>query len=165
MVPPDLGGALHLCTTKHHNGYRFRKYTLDELSALTEDTLTSHIRITADRDRSKILKRHHAGRLPNKTAHGYRSRGASVALAKTLGSIAAHTVVNREEKVCVGLEINANHIRSASRGIITGVAKPLHLGSSSQVWSIEMFNDRKQLTCISRITMAVLDRKKFKRKS
>ncbi|HEY0058232.1 MAG TPA: hotdog fold thioesterase [Flavisolibacter sp.] len=141
----------------------FRKYTLEELSAFNEDTLTSHIGIQlteiGEGSLTGTMPVDHRTKQPMGIVHG----GASVALAETLGSIAANMVVNREEKVCVGLEINANHVRSASSGTITGVAKPLHLGSSTQVWSIEMFNDAQQLTCISRITMAVLDRKKFKR--
>ncbi len=139
----------------------FRSYTLDELSALNEDTLTSHIGIQLTEIGEDFLK----GTMPvdrrTKQPMGIVHGGASVALAETLGSIAANMVINPEEKVCVGLDINANHVRSASSGTITGVAKPLHLGASTHVWSIEMFNDQAQLTCVSRITMAVLDRKKF----
>jgi len=80
-------------------------------------------------------------------------------LAETLGSIAANLVIDSEKKYCVGLDINANHIRAAKRGLVTGVAKPLHLGSSTQVWSIEITNEETKLVCISRLTMAVLDRK------
>ncbi|HVG12221.1 MAG TPA: hotdog fold thioesterase [Flavisolibacter sp.] len=140
----------------------FKNYTLEELSGWNEDTMTSHIGIRL----TKIGEGSLTGTMPvdhrTKQPMGIVHGGASVALAETLGSIAANMVINREEKVCVGLEINANHIRSANSGTITGVAKPLHLGSSTQVWSIEMFDDAERLTCISRITMAVLDRKKFK---
>ena len=86
--------------------------------------------------------------------------GASVALAETLGSLAANLVVNKEKNYCVGLDINANHIRSAKTGsIVTGIAKPIHLGSSTQVWSIEIMNEEEKLICISRLTMAVLSKK------
>lgn len=85
--------------------------------------------------------------------------GASVALAETLGSIAANLVVDDERKFCVGLDINANHIRSASSGMVTGTAKPLHIGSSTQVWNIEIVDEKNRLVCISRLTMSVLDRK------
>ena len=85
--------------------------------------------------------------------------GASVALAETLGSLAANFVVDNRTKYCVGLDINANHIRAARKGFVTGVARPLHLGSSTQVWSIEITDEEGRLVCISRLTMAVLDRK------
>lgn len=85
--------------------------------------------------------------------------GASVALAETLGSIAANLVVDEKKKYCVGLDINANHIRAAKKGLVTGVARPLHTGSSTQVWGIEIFDEQDRLVCISRLTMAVLERK------
>lgn len=86
--------------------------------------------------------------------------GASLALAETLGSLAANYVIDPTKKYCVGLDINGNHIRSAKNGIVTGTASPLHIGSSTQVWSIEIKNDQDRLVCISRLTMAVLDRYK-----
>jgi len=85
--------------------------------------------------------------------------GASVALAETLGSIAANLVIDPAKKYSVGLDINANHIRSAKNGMVTGTATPLHIGSSTQVWSIEIKDDQDRLVCISRLTMAVMDRK------
>jgi 1,4-dihydroxy-2-naphthoyl-CoA hydrolase len=84
--------------------------------------------------------------------------GASVALAETLGSLAANFVIDPAKKYCVGLDINANHIRSAKKGIVTGTATPLHFGSSTQVWSIEIKDEQDRLVCISRLTMAVLER-------
>jgi 1,4-dihydroxy-2-naphthoyl-CoA hydrolase len=86
--------------------------------------------------------------------------GASVALAETLGSVAATLCVNPAETTCVGLEINANHIRSVRSGYVTGVARPLHLGNSTQVWDIRIYDDDEQerLVCVCRLTMAVLKR-------
>jgi 1,4-dihydroxy-2-naphthoyl-CoA hydrolase len=68
-------------------------------------------------------------------------------------------VVDSDKKYCVGLDINANHIRAAKKGLVTGIAKPLHIGSSTQVWSIEITDEENKLVCISRITMAVLEKK------
>ena len=79
--------------------------------------------------------------------------GASVALAETLGSMAANYVAE-EGTYFVGQEINANHIRSAKFGIVTGTAKPVHIGRSSQVWEIKITNEQGKLVCISRLTMA-----------
>lgn len=90
-------------------------------------------------------------RQPSGLLHG----GVSVVLAETLGSCGAASTVQPGEKV-VGLEINANHIRSAREGWVTGTARPLHRGRTTQVWQIELHDDQGRLTCVSRITMAVL---------
>ncbi|MCW8127616.1 hotdog fold thioesterase [Microbulbifer halophilus] len=82
--------------------------------------------------------------------------GASVVLAETLGSIAANLVVDTEKFYCVGQEINANHLRPVAEGEVTGVAKPVHIGRSSQVWEIRISDPSGKLSCISRITMAVV---------
>ncbi|PSU21425.1 esterase [Photobacterium phosphoreum] len=85
--------------------------------------------------------------------------GASVVLAETLGSLAANFAVT-DDYYCVGLDINANHIRAVRRGFVTGKATPLHLGATTQVWQIEIRDERQRLVCTSRLTMAVLKHKK-----
>lgn len=85
--------------------------------------------------------------------------GANVALAESLASTAANRVIDPERFVCVGLEINANHIRSVREGKVEGVAKPLHLGRSTHVWEIHITHQQK-LTCISRMTLSVLEKPK-----
>lgn len=85
--------------------------------------------------------------------------GASVALAETMGSVGATLCLDLNKQYAVGLEINTNHIKSAREGLVTGKATPIHIGKGTQVWSIEIKNDKQQLVAISRITMAVLDRK------
>jgi 1,4-dihydroxy-2-naphthoyl-CoA hydrolase len=85
--------------------------------------------------------------------------GASVVLAETLGSIGATLVIDMNKQYAVGLEINTNHIKSAKEGKVTGKATPIHIGKGTHVWSIEIKNDNDQLVAISRITMAILDRK------
>jgi len=85
--------------------------------------------------------------------------GASVALAETMGSIAATLCVDGTKQFCVGLEVNANHIRSAREGFVKGITKPIHIGKKTQVWEIRISTMEGDLVCISRITMAVLDRK------
>ncbi|MDN4589658.1 esterase [Xenophilus aerolatus] len=88
---------------------------------------------------------------PFRILHG----GVSVVLAETLGSCGAHYSAPEGHRA-VGLDINANHIRSASSGWVTGTARAIHIGRTTQVWQIDMTNDAGQLTCVSRITMAVL---------
>lgn len=90
---------------------------------------------------------------PMRLLHG----GASVVLAESLGSFAANAANQDPAKRFVGQEINANHLRPVPEGsIVTGTARPLHIGSSSQVWGIEIRNERGQLTCIARLTMAAI---------
>jgi 1,4-dihydroxy-2-naphthoyl-CoA hydrolase len=83
--------------------------------------------------------------------------GASLVLAETLGSVAANYVVDYTRHNCVGQEINGNHIRPVRSGIVTGTARPVHLGSRSQVWSIEIRDEQERLVCISRLTIAVVE--------
>lgn len=85
--------------------------------------------------------------------------GASVALAETLGSVAAACCLDPAKQFCVGLDINANHIRGVQQGFVKGITRPVHIGKKTQVWEIHITNEQKELVCISRITMAVLDKK------
>ena len=85
--------------------------------------------------------------------------GASVALAETLGSVAAHCIVDDQTKHCVGLEINANHLRGVKAGFVWGVARHIHLGQRTHVWEIRITNDQQELVCISRLTMAIIDKR------
>ena len=85
--------------------------------------------------------------------------GASVALAETMGSLGATLCLDLNKQYAVGLEINTNHIKSAKSGVVTGKASPIHMGKGTHVWSIEIKNDENQLVAISRITLAILDRR------
>ena len=90
--------------------------------------------------------------------YGLLHGGASVALAETLGSMGAAMCVDADEYQVVGQEINANHVRAARSGLVTGTARAVHLGGRTHVWSIDIVNDAQKLVCISRITMAVIKR-------
>lgn len=96
--------------------------------------------------------------------YGVLHGGASVSLAESLGSLAAHLTVDSSKFYTVGMEINANHIRPVMSGHVTGTAKPIHLGRTSQVWGIEIVNEEGKLVCISRITMAVVPHQKLEKK-
>ena len=91
-----------------------------------------------------------------KQPYGLLHGGASCALAETIGSVASQLILDPNKFICVGLEINANHIRSARNGFVTGTAKPLHLGGTTHVWDIKIYDDSNQLICISRLTLAIL---------
>ena len=84
--------------------------------------------------------------------------GASVALAETVGSLAAMLCVE-PRFMCLGQEINANHLRAISTGTVTATARPYHLGGRSQVWGIEIRDQSERLVCVSRLTVAVVERR------
>lgn len=109
----------------------FKVHTLEEVQQQGKGTMLEHLEIVITEIGDNFLK----GTMPvdHRTVQpmGILHGGASVALAETLGSLAASLVVDREKKHCVGIEVNANHIRAAKKGLVTGVAKPLHLGSST----------------------------------
>ncbi|OLN27692.1 ComA operon protein 2 [Desulfosporosinus metallidurans] len=96
-----------------------------------------------------------ATRQPVGILHG----GASVALAETVASVGTYNLIDRENQLAVGLEINANHIRGKRDGIVTAVAIPLHKGRSTMVWDIKITDEDGKLVCVSRCTMAIVDRK------
>ncbi len=88
--------------------------------------------------------------------YGILHGGASVALAETVGSIASALVIDTSKFYCVGMEVNANHIRSAKDGFVTATCKPLHIGRTSHVWDIKITNEQGKLVCVSRLTVAVI---------
>ncbi len=132
-----------------------RPISIEDLARIHVDTAVDHLgmeflEVGDDfiRARIPVDKR---TRQPYGLLHG----GVSVVLAETLGSCGA-AYASPEGWRAVGLDINANHIRSATSGWVTGITRPVHVGRTTQVWHIDMHNDAGELTCVSRITMAVL---------
>lgn len=132
----------------------------EDLNNGSENNMVGHVGIEFIEKGDDYLKARmpvdHRTKQPAGLLHG----GASVVLAETLGSVASHLVIDLEHHYAVGLDINANHIRSATAGYVTGIVKPIHLGNSTHVWEIKIYNEEDKLTCISRLTMAVLKIKK-----
>ena len=91
-------------------------------------------------------------RQPMGLLHG----GCSVLLAESLGSIAANCCVDPQKAYCVGMEVNANHLRAVKGGVVRGVARAVHVGRSTQVWEISIYNQVDKLICVSRLTLAVV---------
>jgi 1,4-dihydroxy-2-naphthoyl-CoA hydrolase len=91
--------------------------------------------------------------------YGLLHGGASVALAETIGSVASALVIDHSKWLCVGLEINANHIRSTKAGLVTGTCTPIHIGASTHVWDIKIHDEQNKLICICRLTVAILKRR------
>ena len=134
--------------------------TLESLNLLNKGNMGEHVGIEyTELGPDYIVARmpvDHRTTQPMGLLHG----GASVVLAETLGSVAANCIVNPETHFCVGLDINANHVRSATSGFVYGKTTPLHIGYTTHVWEIRITNDKDQLICISRITMAVMPKQK-----
>jgi 1,4-dihydroxy-2-naphthoyl-CoA hydrolase len=130
--------------------------TAAQLQPLGKNTMGDHLGIEFTEVGEDFLK----GRMPvdNRTRqpYGLLHGGASVALAETLGSVAAAFVVDRRSYNTVGLEINANHLRGVREGFVTGIARPLHLGKTTHVWEIRIHDERDKLVCISRLTVAII---------
>ena len=125
------------------------------LNGLNENTTAQHLGIEITEIGDDFVR----GRVPvdhrTKQPFGLLHGGVSVVLAETLGSVAANYACPPGHQA-VGLDINANHLRAATSGWVTGTARPVHIGRTTQVWAIEMVNDAGELTCVSRITMAML---------
>ena len=132
--------------------------SLEALQRMQRDTLATHLGIELTEIGADYLR----GTMPvdsrTRQPMGLLHGGASVVLAESLGSIAAIASIDGERQSCVGQEINANHLRAVRSGLVTGTARPVHVGRRSQVWSIEIADEANRLVCVSRITLAVLDR-------
>ncbi|MCG7586672.1 hotdog fold thioesterase [Photobacterium sp. OFAV2-7] len=136
-----------------------KDFTLDSLNQSSVNTLVEHLGIEYsdfdDNSLSAVMPVDARTHQPLGMLHG----GASVVLAETLGSLAANMCVD-ETRYCVGLDINANHVRAVRSGIVKGIATPVHIGTTTQVWQIEITEERGRLVCTSRLTMAVMKHKK-----
>jgi len=131
---------------------------LQQLNALCQNTLAEALGMEITEVGPDFL----CGKMPvDRRTHqpfGILHGGASVALAETLGSIGAAMLIDTQKQNCVGLEINANHVKAVRNGFVHGRATALHVGRKTQVWEIKITNDAGDLVCISRLTVAVLDR-------
>lgn len=133
--------------------------TLEVLNKLSRSTMAERIGIEFTAIGTDYLEAKMPVDERTQQPFGLLHGGASVALAETMGSMAAAFCVDTSRQFCVGLEINANHIRGVRQGFVKGITKPVHIGKKTQVWEIRILNETDDLVCISRITMAVLDKK------
>lgn len=135
----------------------FDGFPLDYAQERGRDTVIAHLGIDVVEAGDDYL----VARMPvdqrTRQPAGVLHGGASVVLAETLASWAATFCVDKSKHHCVGIEINANHVRPVSEGSVTGTARPIHLGKSTQIWEVRITDQRDKLVCVSRVTMAVLD--------
>lgn len=136
-----------------------KELSIDKLAAFGPGTISEHLGIEWTDVGEDFL----AARMPvderTKQPYGLLHGGASCVLAETIGSVASALVVDHTKCLCVGLEINANHVRSAREGWVTGICKPLHLGSNTHVWDIRIYDELKKMVCVSRLTVAIIPKK------
>ena len=135
-----------------------RQPTLDALNAMCRGTMMEHLEIRF----TEVGEDFVAATMPvDARTHqpfGLLHGGASAALAETLGSAAANFCCDPTTHYAVGLEINANHLRAVRSGIVTGIGRALHLGRRTQVWEMRITDDAGRLVCVSRLTLAVVER-------
>lgn len=115
-----------------------------QFSEITEDSLSATMPVDARTQQ------------PFGILHG----GASVVLAETVGSVASHLVIGEGDMLPVGLEINANHLRPVTEGLVTAKCTAIHLGKKSHVWDIRITNSENKLVCVSRLTVAIVEKVK-----
>ena len=136
-----------------------KEFTLDQLNQFSRESIVGHVGIEFTRKTEDAI----TATMPvdKRTIQplGILHGGASVVLAETLGSIASNMALD-DSHYSVGLEIKANHLKSARQGSVIGVVTPVHLGRTTHVWDISITNEQKELICVSRLTMAVLEMKK-----
>jgi len=136
-----------------------KKPTLEAIQKMCENTMCAHLgmEFTEVGDDYLIAKMpvDHRTKQPAGLLHG----GASVALAESLGSIASALCLKSDQKMPVGIEINANHLKSATSGYVTGKVSPIRVGQNMHVWNIEIHNEKSELVCVSRLTVLIVDRK------
>jgi len=135
----------------------FQPFTLEAIQGYSRGSMVEHLDLRFTEIGEDFLR----ATLPvdSRTIQpfGLLHGGASAVLAETLGSVAATHCVDMSRFYCVGLELNLNHIRSARAGRVTGTARPIHIGARSQVWEIRIEDEKGRLTCISRLTVMVLE--------
>lgn len=136
-----------------------KDFKVEDLFHLRKDTLAEQIGLEFTEVGPDYLR----GTMPvdhrTHQPYGLLHGGASCVLAETIGSVASAYVVDHSKFYCVGLEINANHVRGVRSGIVTGTARPLHLGANTHVWDIKIEDDGGKLVCVSRLTVMIIPRK------
>ena len=135
------------------------EFSLDKLTGMSAGTMAEYLGIEWVEVGENFIKAKMPVDQRTNQPYGLLHGGASCVLAETLGSVASAMVVDHSKFYCVGLEINANHIRGVREGYVTGLALPLHLGNTTHVWDIKIYDEKEKLVCVSRLTVAILTRK------
>lgn len=134
----------------------FQEYTLEELNERSKGTMGEFLEMKFTEIGDDYLCMTMPVDNRTKQPYGLLHGGASAAMAETIGSVASSLCINPEKQICVGIEINCNHIRGKKDGIVIATAKPLHVGATTHVWDIKINDERGKLVCVSRLTVAIL---------
>jgi 1,4-dihydroxy-2-naphthoyl-CoA hydrolase len=133
---------------------------IEHFQALENNTMAGHIGIEFTDIGENFLKARMPVDYRTRQPYGLLHGGASVTLAETLGSVGSAFIIDQEQFICVGIEINANHIRGAKEGgHVFGTAVPLHLGQTTHVWDIKIIDEHEKLVCVSRLTVAIVKKR------
>ena len=138
-----------------------KEITIDDLHLLRQNTLASYLGMEWVAIGDDFLKLKMPVNDKTKQPYGLLHGGASCALAETVGSVASALVIDQEKYACVGIEINANHIRGAREGFVIATSSPLHIGRTTHVWDIKIHDEAGKLICVSRLTVAITDKSKI----
>lgn len=136
-----------------------KSVNIDDLRSFDSKTMSIHLGMEWTEIGDDYIKMRMPVDERTKQPYGLLHGGASCALAETVGSVASHLVVDSSKYITVGLEINANHVRGVRSGYVTATASVLHLGKTTHVWDIRIHDDAANLVCISRLTVAILEKK------
>ena len=134
----------------------YKTYKIEDLQDMITDTLAETLGIKLTEITSDSLKCNMEVLQRTKQSMGILHGGASAALCETLGSIASNLIVDPEKYFCLGLDINASHVRPVKQGFISAEAKAVHLGKKTHIWRVNITNEEGKLVCTSRLTMAVV---------
>ena len=135
-----------------------KSISIGDIKDLGRDTMAAFLGLEWVAIGEDVLKMRMPVNEKTKQPYGLLHGGASCVLAETLGSVASALVIDLEKYYCVGLEINANHIRGARDGWVTGICMPLHLGKTTHVWDIKIYDEKEKMICVSRLTVAIISK-------
>ncbi len=138
-----------------------KELSIQQLEQPGKDTMAQFLGIEWTEIGDNFLKAKMPVDQRTKQPYGLLHGGASCVLAETIGSIASAMVIDQDRFQCVGLEINANHVHSATSGYVHGIAMPLHLGKSTHVWDIRIYNENEKMVCVGRLTVAIIEKRDF----
>ncbi|MFY0254280.1 hotdog fold thioesterase [Chitinophaga sp. 30R24] len=135
------------------------KISLDQLNEMGDDTMAAILGMEFTEIGPDYLKMMMPVDKRTVQPYGLLHGGASAALSETVGSVASGLIIDPEKQICVGMEINANHVRGVKEGYVHAIARPLHIGANSHVWDVRITDDQHRLVCVSRLTVAILNKK------
>lgn len=133
-----------------------KEYSLETINIIFAKYMTGWLEINATAIGDNFLQASMPVGDKVKQPFGILHGGASVVLAESVGSVASNLIIDPEKFTGVGMEVNANHLKSVSSGLITATCTPLHIGKKTHVWDIKIHNEKQELICISRLTVAII---------